>query len=654
MVTWATALVFAIALILPIDQAFSETDNDVKHVAGSRCPRALPNAPNGYAPASVECPIDRPVIRNANGLSRDEIEWLQNRRPLAISAMHDLLHRLNITGFDARGYIDLHLGNESNLPTIGIAVSGGGHRALLNGAGAVAALDARTESSTLPGHLGGILQAATYISGLSGGGWLLGSIFVNNFTTIPALLGDSTPGGVWDFNQSILIGPLGQPNYYRDLRDSVLSKRDAGFNVSITDPWARALSFQLINGTDGGISYTWSSLALQSTFSGGNMPMPIITALERAPNNREQLIAANATSFEFNPWEMGSFDPTTYAFAPLKYIGSNFSNGALPDDEACIGGLDNAGFVMGTSSSIFNQVLIEVNRFETTSSLLKNLTTTLAAILTNISEANLDIAIYEPNPFYGFNNGTNHNAHSSELHLVDAALDLQNLPLPPLLYPARNLDVVFAVDSSADTRTNWPNGASMVATYERYQDPRGIGNGTSFPSTPDTNTFVNLGLNARPTFFGCNSSNMTGPGPVIVYIPNAPYSYFSNVSTFELTYNASTRNAIVQNGYNVATQANGSLDTSWPACVGCAILTRSFERTETEVPDQYQKCFERYCWDGALNSTNHPSYDPKLALAPPEDKKKNAAPKVVSSCNVIALVVAVQLSVLVLSSIQVL
>lgn len=177
------------------------------------------------------------MIRNADGLSQDEIQWLQNRRPQAISAMHDLLDRVSPAGFDAGAYIDQHLGNESNLPTIGIAVSGGGHRALLNGAGAVAALDARTENSTLPGHLGGILQAATYISGLSGGAWLVGSIYVNNFTTIPALLGDSTPGGVWDFNRSILIGPEDHPNYYRDLRDSVLSKRDAGFNVSITDPW---------------------------------------------------------------------------------------------------------------------------------------------------------------------------------------------------------------------------------------------------------------------------------------------------------------------------------------------------------------------------------------------------------------------------------
>ena len=152
--------------------------------------------------------------------------------------MHHLLDRLNITGFNAGAYIDEHSGNDSLLPNIGIAISGGGYRALLNGAGAVAAFDSRTAGSTSIGHLGGILQSSTYITGLSGGAWLLGSIYVNNFTTIPALLGESIPGGVWDFNRSILLGPEGQSNYYRDLLDSVLSKRDAGFDVSITDPWS--------------------------------------------------------------------------------------------------------------------------------------------------------------------------------------------------------------------------------------------------------------------------------------------------------------------------------------------------------------------------------------------------------------------------------
>lgn len=151
--------------------------------------------------------------------------------------MGELFDRINITGFDARTYFQEHSNNESSLPNIGIAVSGGGYRALLYGAGILAALDNRTENSTLPGHLGGLLQASTYVSGLSGGAWLVGSIYVNNFSSIPDLLGDSSPGGVWDFNRSILIGPEDKPDYYQDILDSVLTKRDAGYQVSITDAW---------------------------------------------------------------------------------------------------------------------------------------------------------------------------------------------------------------------------------------------------------------------------------------------------------------------------------------------------------------------------------------------------------------------------------
>ena len=141
-----------------------------------------------------------------------------------------------------------------------------------------------------------------------------------------------------------------------------------------------------------------------------------------------------------------------------------------------------------------------------------------------------------------------------------------------------------------------------------------MANGTAFPSVPDQNTFVNLGLNTRPTFFGCDSSNMTGPAPLIVYLPNSPYVYFSNVSTFDPSYNNTERNAIVANGYHVATMANGTADAQWPTCVGCAILSRSFERTGTVVPDACEQCFMKYCWDGTVNSTTPANYDPRVSL----------------------------------------
>ena len=92
--------------------------------------------------------------------------------------MRELLMRLNITGFDVGSYIDNNKDNTTKLPNIGIAFSGGGYRAMLNGAGALSAWDSRTPGSTGAGQLGGLLQSATYVAGLSGGGWLVGTIYV--------------------------------------------------------------------------------------------------------------------------------------------------------------------------------------------------------------------------------------------------------------------------------------------------------------------------------------------------------------------------------------------------------------------------------------------------------------------------------------------
>lgn len=120
--------------------------------------------------------------------------------------MRQLLGRLNISGFDAESYINKNAKNASALPNIAIAFSGGGYRACMSGGGAVQAFDSRETNSTGAGHLGGLLQSSTYVAGLSGGGWLVGSIFVNNFTTITGLL-ENTASPVWEFGNSIFEGP---------------------------------------------------------------------------------------------------------------------------------------------------------------------------------------------------------------------------------------------------------------------------------------------------------------------------------------------------------------------------------------------------------------------------------------------------------------
>ena len=162
--------------------------------------------------------------------------------------MKDLLSRLNLTDFDAAAYITRYANNASAMPNIGIAVSGGGYRALMNGGGALQAFDSRTESATTQGHLGGLLQSSTYLAGLSGGGWLLGSVYINNFTTVTALR-DS--GSVWAFDNTILEGPnrTGSQtedtmDYWTNIYDAVAGKNAAGFETSITDYWWVASVFE--------------------------------------------------------------------------------------------------------------------------------------------------------------------------------------------------------------------------------------------------------------------------------------------------------------------------------------------------------------------------------------------------------------------------
>ena len=229
---------------------------------------------------------------------------------------------------------------------------------------------------------------------------------------------------------------------------------------------------------------------------------------------------------------------------------------------------------------------------------------------------------------------------------------------------------------------NWPNGTALVATYARSLLP--IANGTAFPAVPDVNTFVNLGLNGKPVFFGCDVGNASASAsdstqttlpPLIVYIPNAPYSYMSNVSTFQMDYADIERAGIIVNGYNVgtwscslslfffsvkkpgdpdvgadesplflATMGNGTINSQWPTCVGCAILHRSFSKTGTTLPEVCEACFREFCWDGSLAS-EETTYNPGLKLGGKEGKAATSGVMAWREdwCRILVAVLAVSL-----------
>ncbi|CCH58899.1 hypothetical protein TBLA_0B00550 [Henningerozyma blattae CBS 6284] len=570
---------------------------------------------NGYVPEMVPCASNISLVRNASSLSPNETAWLRKRNEIVRPNLYTFLKNSTSNFTNSSIFSDLFTLLTSNSssglrnstlkqPRIAIAASGGGYRAMFVGAGMIAAMDNRTNGSIEHG-LGGLLQSSTYLAGLSGGSWLVGTLAWNNWTSVQDIVNNFTKDdSIWDLSNSI-VNP-GGVNIFKtsktwdDISDAVHDKQDAGFNISLTDVWGRALSYNFFPSLyHGGEGYTWSTIRDAQVFQDAQMPFPVVVSDGRYPGTF--IINSNATVFEFNPFEMGSWDPTLNAFTDVKYLGTNVTDGKPNVTGKCVAGFDNTGFILGTSSSLFNQFLLQLN----TTGLPDFIQDIARHFLIDLSDNSNDIALYAPNPFKDtkFVNRTYSKSlvDSDILYLVDGGEDLENIPLVPLLQKERDVDVIFALDNSADTNQSWPNGTSLVYTYERQFVEQGID--ISFPYVPDQNTFVNLGLNKRPTFFGCDSHNMTNLSsipPLIVYIPNSYHSFESNTSTFKMSYSTKERRSVVQNGFEAATMNNLTDDSQFKACIACAVIRRQQEKNGYNLPLECEGCFSRYCWNGTI------------------------------------------------------
>lgn len=252
---------------------------------------------------------------------------------------------------------------------------------MLNAAGIFNALDSRTSSS----KFAGLLQGMDYLVGLSGGNWMVGSSSVNDFATVPSLRANTwqlhkdlvTPGGVEDTLA-----------YLDSIKDQVEQKSKAHFSTSITDYWGLALGRQLVDRCKGGVNTTWSSIRNVGSFRNGSMPFPIVISDGRREG--EILAENNATIYEFSPYEFGSWDRELRLFYPTEYLGTRMNDG-VQSNGTCVKGFDYAGFVMGTSSSLFNSVLSRLGEglSGVEGAALRDI---VAPILDRLSKRNDDIA----------------------------------------------------------------------------------------------------------------------------------------------------------------------------------------------------------------------------------------------------------------------
>ena len=457
-----------------------------------------------YAPTKATCPAT-PLVRPATGLSSSETAYLANRKPKANAGLASWLQKT-----------DSDFGTDV-LPTIALTTSGGGYRSLLSGAGVIQGFDARDSDV----GTSGIFQGLTYEAGLSGGAWLLSSFAGNNYPTISSLR-DS----IWEtaFQDSLLLPDnLLTALAYTAVTNDIKAKNAAGFPPTLTDPWGRLLSYQLLHGLDGGVTDTLSGITKLSNFTSYNVPYPIITSLGVKTNEGQCLPGPNATTYELTPYEFGSWDQGVQAFTQTAYLGTALSNG-IPTNTTCTQNYDNLGYVLGTSSTLFNELCASV---PSATNLNNSLDADLAAIVLTAHELTTrdEYAVY-PNPFYNYAQSSLVQSQT-DLFLVDGGEALQNNPIFPLLQPARGVDAIIVNDNSADTN-NFPNGSEILTTYVQSLNA-GL---TKMPFIPSVETFMSEGLNKRPTFFGCDDNSKV----TIVYLPNVNYTFPSNEPTAKLQY----------------------------------------------------------------------------------------------------------------------
>ncbi|KZV70063.1 phospholipase B [Peniophora sp. CONT] len=613
---------------------------------------ARAQSPEDYAPTTaVQCPdvSTSPLLRtftpSSQSLHPEELAYISGRRTNVIPQQwSSWLGDGSGIGYNLSAFTPA-------LPNVSLAFSGGGYRAAQYAAGVVSAFDARNSSSKSAGT-GGLLQVASYLSGLSGGSWFLGSLYLNDFPVIPDLVwGNNNDLNGWLLDLE-LIAPGGfnvlndnNQDFYDNLSDGVQAKANKSFDVSITDIWARALSYHFLNGTSRdnffdtdlthGAGQLWSGIPGLSAFRQQEVPFPLVVTVSRQSNTTLNSSASlQDIQYEISPYEFGSWDPALSAMMNLSYAGTPLVSGRPPNNTACVTGFDEAGFMIGTSSSLFDGLINGAPTFLSASGLDAN-----GAVLTILLDVAKDIfePIHQdmndlsrwPNPFQNISRGTFAETDEPYLNLDDGGSAGENIPLGPLFLKERGMDFVVAVEASADTAQAWPNGTSLVETSTRLTS---ILNQTHqpFPPIPSSQSdFLSTGTNRRPTLFGCDPTQNPPEWPLVLYLPNSPpvdgSDPVSNTGTFTLEYSTQHTGLFLDQVHNntvagfVPNQTGA--DSNWPRCVQCAAIDRARFKTSPVTPrSQFcQTCFTQYCY----NSSSPPSQSElpgrKFDLVTPDD-----------------------------------
>ncbi|KAJ7858807.1 lysophospholipase [Mycena olivaceomarginata] len=483
------------------------------------------------------------------------------------------------------------------------------------GAGVLNALDVRNASAVKKGT-GGLLQAATHLAGLSGGSWFITSLAQANFPTMQHLIfGDGNPynfaGWLTSFSLWTVSNDTAQQATFEQEVLQEIAVKAEHFPVSVGDVWGRALARHFSNGTtlatllantSHGAGILFSDLVNLPTFASHEQPIPIIVVnlfskhiqgpIFPGNNFGPNFVPLNTPMFELNLFEMSCFDDVLAAHTPLKHLGTT-------NDSVCATGFDEAMFLSGTSSNLWNEVNV-TDGAAALAAASANFSTLLNATYPQPATLRLDTSNFL-NPFHGVAPST----------FVDSGDGAGN-------GGRRGGRADHATAAHAAQITSRVERRSSLHRMKIF--PSGL---RPFPAVPTSlAAFSAANLTIRPTFFGCTpspspfagSNTDTNPGPLLVYIANgAPprngAPALTNTTTGQSIYTPDNIQGMLKQTFDIATQGaiveiDGKLvdeDPEWGACLACAVVDRVRERAGVARGGVCETCFARYCWEGIAN-----------------------------------------------------
>ena len=402
-------------------------------------------------------------------LCKQELEFLDNRKEHIKKGIEQLFGE------------DIQM---DYTPRIALCFSGGGFRSMLMTLGFLgAAKDI------------GLLDASTYITGLSGSTWAIAPWIAS---------GKSLKHFTTDLINHIKYGL----NHIDDLEElrlllfNLLAKIHNKQCISAMDIYGAVLINTLLN--DMGSNRLCVTLTeSHKDIIKGALPLPIYTATQTNPDPYEWM--------EVTPFEVGS--PFLEAYVPTWAYGRKFKNDVSIDQKP----EQTLGYYLGIFGSAFEvnfEDILQRTTFNLTrikNSLPEFLGGTVDKVVNTIINSPLNNFRLFPSMLRNFT----HNAFYSPIRedkticLIDAGIDF-NLPIPPLLRKNRNVDIIIIYDASGNIEN-----APELRHAQEYAECKGI----KFPSID----YSNINKNTVNVFKDENSDDT----PIIIYFPRIKNPDFS-------------------------------------------------------------------------------------------------------------------------------